>query len=222
MLLAGPPPGSIMKCAFKGISFYIGQMEVENQMALQAAEQSKQMLKQMQEKYGVHFCSLKQNQVLQKEKENMAKDVSELQQKYAEKARQKRKLEEMYESLRGEYESLKQGTPGSGRPSTARVRAQAAYVPTPDSMELGRKRQNQGPFHIPGLPAPTHGRGVESPASGGRPFSRPEPSFDGNDAQGFFSTPSNQGNKDNALRNLLLSPALQRPPSRMGARFGQR
>ncbi|CAI5502920.1 unnamed protein product, partial [Closterium sp. Naga37s-1] len=56
---------------------------------------------------------------------------------------QKRKLEEMYESLRGEYESLKQGTPGLARPSTARVRAQAAYVPTPDSMELGRKRQNQ-------------------------------------------------------------------------------
>ncbi|CAI7792773.1 unnamed protein product [Closterium sp. NIES-54] len=230
MLLAGLPPGSIMKCAFKGIGFYIGQMEVENQMALQAAEQSKQMLKQMQEKFmakmeqvhGALQKSLKQNHVLQKEKQNMEKDVSELQQKYAEKARQKRKLEEMYESLRGEYESLKQGTPGLARPSTARVRAQAAYVPTPDSMELGRKRQNQGPFHIPGLRAPTHGRGVDSPASGGRPFSRPEPSFEGNDTQGFFSTPSNQGNKDNALRNLLLSPALQRPPSRMGAGFGQR
>ncbi|CAI5468055.1 unnamed protein product [Closterium sp. Yama58-4] len=219
MLLAGPPPGSIMKCAFRGISFYIGQMEVENQMALQAAEQ---FMAKMEQVHGALQKSLKQNQVLQKEKENMAKDVSELQQKYAEKARQKRKLEEMYESLRGEYESLKQGAPGSARPSTARMRAQAAYVPTPDSMELGRKRQNQGPFHIPGLPAPTHGRGVDSPASGGRPFSRPEPSFEGNDAQGFFSTPSNQGNKDNALRNLLLSPALQRPPSRMGARFGQR
>ncbi|CAI7902211.1 unnamed protein product [Closterium sp. NIES-53] len=86
---------SVMKCAFKGIGFYIGQMEVENQMALQAAEQSKQMLKQMQEKFmakmeqvhGALQKSLKQNHVLQKEKQNMEKDVSELQQKYAEKAR---------------------------------------------------------------------------------------------------------------------------------------
>ena len=74
--------------------------------------------------------SQKQNQIFQKEREGDAAARAELQQKYSEKSRsvlnltinelpgwvhdlhcffrQKRKLEEMYEALRGEYESLKQ------------------------------------------------------------------------------------------------------------------
>ncbi|AQK98746.1 E3 ubiquitin-protein ligase CCNB1IP1-like protein, partial [Zea mays] len=49
----------------------------------------------------------KRCQLLEQENENLNRDKHELQEKFAEKSRQKRKLDEMYDQLRNEYESVK-------------------------------------------------------------------------------------------------------------------
>lgn len=108
-----------MKAAYKGMTFFTSQLELQSQMNMEAAESSRQIVKQLQERsmlllvaitcllciFFVKICwffrfaakmeqahcavqkVLKQNQLLLKEKEALAKDISELQQKYSEKAK---------------------------------------------------------------------------------------------------------------------------------------
>ncbi|CAM6082780.1 unnamed protein product [Calypogeia fissa] len=115
MAMAGVPPDSIMKSAFKGVVFWIGQKDVEAQVTVTKAMQLREKFEEMQTKYmeklqQVHSAyqkAMKKLQALEEEKESILKDKNELQEKYSEKSRQKRKLEEMYEVLRGEYEKVK-------------------------------------------------------------------------------------------------------------------
>ena len=106
--------------------------------------------------------SQKQNQILQKEREGDTAARVELQQKYAEKSRsvsllpflsrtellwqkktipplflrQKRKLEEMYEALRGEFESLKQNQ------QSQRRNGRPAIMPSSHSFDVAGVRGN--------------------------------------------------------------------------------
>lgn len=230
MVMAGVPPQSIMKSAFKGVVFWISQVEVEGQLTIQKAMHLKQKYEEMQAKYmekleqlhGAYQKAMHKVQVLEQEKENLVKDINELQEKYTEKSRQKRKLEEMYKSLRSEFEQLKQGglapvakpsgplVPRTGRYSFAQAQAVGLE---PTSL---RPTTTSDLFDMPNLP-PSMGRlKTQSPAMGGSiPHSRKSPSpFRPADANTGFGAGTMGRNSSNALRNLLLSP-MKRPPSRL-------
>lgn len=84
-----------MKSAFKGVVFWIGQKDVENQVTVNKAMALKQKCEEMQSKYmekleQVHAAyqkAMKKVQALEHEKDQLTKDKNELQEKYTEKSR---------------------------------------------------------------------------------------------------------------------------------------
>ncbi|XP_062232920.1 E3 ubiquitin-protein ligase CCNB1IP1 homolog isoform X3 [Phragmites australis] len=116
MAMAGIPPQILMKSAYRSVMFYIGQKELEMQYKMnQVVGQCRQKIELMQGKFTEKLEELhaayqkmgKKCQLMEQEIENLTKDKQELQEKFAEKSRQKRKLDEMYDKLRTEYNSLK-------------------------------------------------------------------------------------------------------------------
>ncbi|KAI0487926.1 hypothetical protein KFK09_027749 [Dendrobium nobile] len=116
MAMAGISPQILMKTAYRSVMFYIGQKELEMQYKMnKIVGQCRQKCESMQEKFTekleqVHAAyqkMAKRCQIMEQENASLTKDRQELQEKYAEKSRQKRKLEDMYDQLRGEYESMK-------------------------------------------------------------------------------------------------------------------
>ncbi|KAM7252404.1 hypothetical protein ACFE04_024287 [Oxalis oulophora] len=105
-----------MKSSYRSIMFYIGQKELEMQFKMnRIVAQCRQKCEAMQEKFTekmeqVHTAYQKMGKkchMLEQEVESLTKDKQELQEKFSEKSRQKRKLDEMYDQLRSEYESVK-------------------------------------------------------------------------------------------------------------------
>ncbi|WVZ79832.1 hypothetical protein U9M48_027364 [Paspalum notatum var. saurae] len=116
MAMAGVSPQILMKSAYKSVMFYIGQKDLEMQYKMNhIVSQCKQKIELMQTKFTekleeLHVAYQKMGtkcQLMEQEIENLTKDKQELQEKFAEKSRQKRKLDEMYDKLRTEYDSLK-------------------------------------------------------------------------------------------------------------------
>ncbi|KAH6775532.1 RING/U-box superfamily protein [Perilla frutescens var. hirtella] len=116
MAMAGVSPQILMKSAYRSVSFYIGQRDLEMQYKMnKIVAQCRQKCEAMQEKcrekleqvYTAYQKMTKRCQMLEQERENLSKDKQELQEKFAEKCRQKRKLDEMYDLARTEVESLK-------------------------------------------------------------------------------------------------------------------
>lgn len=100
----------------QSVMFYIGQKELEMQYKMnRIVGQCRQKCELMQAKFTekleeVHTTyqkMAKRRQLLEQENENLNRDKHELQENFAEKSRQKRKLDEMYDQLRNEYESVK-------------------------------------------------------------------------------------------------------------------
>eukprot|EP00899_Mesostigma_viride_P005811 jgi/Mesvir1/15230/Mv25032-RA.1 len=114
MMLAGLPPHTIMKTAYKGVVFWIGQKDAEAEVFAKKYEALRQKFQDMQQKcvekleqvHGGYQKAMAKYQAAEQEKQALVKDKNELQEKYSEKCRQKRKLEEMYDSLRADYEQL--------------------------------------------------------------------------------------------------------------------
>ncbi|KAF7836614.1 E3 ubiquitin-protein ligase CCNB1IP1-like protein isoform X1 [Senna tora] len=123
MAMAGVSPQILMKSSYRSVMFYIGQKELEMQYQMnRIVAQCRQKCEMMQEKFTekleqVHTAyqkMAKRCQMVEQENESLSKDKQELQEKFAEKSRsvsiplkQKRKLDEMYDQLRSEYESVK-------------------------------------------------------------------------------------------------------------------
>ncbi|CAN6246412.1 unnamed protein product [Urochloa humidicola] len=116
MAMAGISPQILMKSAYRSVMFYIGQKELEMQYKMNhVIGQCRQKIELMQGKFTEKLEELhsayqkmgKKCQLMEQEIENLTKDKQELQEKFAEKSRQKRKLDEMYDKLRSEYDSLK-------------------------------------------------------------------------------------------------------------------
>ncbi|KAF8648256.1 hypothetical protein HU200_064828 [Digitaria exilis] len=116
MAMVGISPQTLMKSAYRSVMFYIGQKELEMQYKMNhVVGQCRQKMELMQGKFTekmeeVHTAYQKMSkkcQLMEQEIENLTKDKQELQEKFAEKSRQKRKLDEMYDKLRTEYDSLK-------------------------------------------------------------------------------------------------------------------
>lgn len=100
-----------MKSAFKGISFWIGQKDIEAQLSIKKAMQLRQRCEQMQTKFaekleqlhGAYQKAVKKIHSVEQELDNVSKDKAELQEKYAEKSR--------YSSALTFSRSRKSGTP---------------------------------------------------------------------------------------------------------------
>ncbi|XP_068337281.1 E3 ubiquitin-protein ligase CCNB1IP1 homolog [Pyrus communis] len=116
MAMIGVSPQILMKSAHKSVMFYIGQRELEMQCKMNRMQaQYRQKFEAMQEKFGEKMEQLhaayqkmaKRCQTMAQEIESLSKDKQELQEKFSEKSRQKRKLDEMYDQLRSEYDSVK-------------------------------------------------------------------------------------------------------------------
>eukprot|EP00850_Spirogloea_muscicola_P007089 SM000035S13069 [mRNA] locus=s35:266626:274780:- [translate_table: standard] len=230
MIMAGIPPHSIMKSAFKGVVFWIGQKDVESQVTVTKAMQLKARFEEVQAKYlekleQVHAAyqkAMKRAQALEHEKESLVKDRTELQEKYSEKSRQKRKLEEMYDSLKTEYDLLKRGTimPSSGR----RERTSLFDARPQSAGNMNMPRDRTPIFDAPSLPPRARTGG--SPAGLSPSIHYRASPFPTADTSVFTPTTTNPSN---ALRNLLLSPLrkwpgqsskLSRPPPALRAHRG--
>ncbi|PNT66238.1 hypothetical protein BRADI_3g08880v3 [Brachypodium distachyon] len=162
----------------------------------------------------------KRCQLMEQEIENLTRDKQELQEKFAEKSRQKRKLDEMYDQLRNEYESVKRsaiqpannyfsraqpdlfsgmpnildsGNPlrqGSIDPPETPGRREEGWAPQPR-----QRRENSGPFEL----------------SAGSPGHTAAPPMDMRPRQPARSTfGANMNNSSAALRNMIISP-MKRP-----------
>ncbi|XP_068640780.1 E3 ubiquitin-protein ligase CCNB1IP1 homolog [Aristolochia californica] len=218
MAMAGVSPQILMKSAYRSVMFYIAQRDREVQYKMnKVVGQCQQKCEAVQEKFTdkleqVHTAYLKMAKrclLLEQENENLSKNKQELQEKFSEKSRQKRKLDEMYESLRNEYVSVKRSTI---QPVNNFTRAEPHTFSSPakimenrDLLRQGEredvwpqpqtKSSNSGPFDIPGCspgkPAPILGEANNRRV--GRPTFGVEAS-----------------NPTMTLQNLILSP-MKRP-----------
>ncbi|XP_048442952.1 E3 ubiquitin-protein ligase CCNB1IP1 homolog isoform X3 [Pyrus x bretschneideri] len=221
MAMIGVSPQILMNSAHKSVMFYIGQRELEMQCKMNRMQaQYRQKFEAMQEKFGEKMEQLhaayqkmaKRCQTMAQEIESLSKDKQELQEKFSEKSRQKRKLDEMYDQLRSEYDSVKRS---AIQPSTnffsrnePDIFSNQANIMM-DNREAVRRgpkediwpaRQNSsnsgGPFDMPlGSPA----KQAAIPVDAGNRRAGAHPMFG-----------SGASNPAMTLRNMILSP-IKRP-----------
>ncbi|KAL6888202.1 hypothetical protein ACP4OV_009228 [Aristida adscensionis] len=211
------------------VMFYIGQKELEMQFKMnRIVGQCRQKCELMQAKFTekleeVHTAyqkMAKRCQLMEQEIENLTRDKQELQEKFAEKSRQKRKLDEMYDQLRSEYESAKRSAIQPANNYLARPQPDL-FAGMPNMMDGGdplrqgsvdppetpgrrdegwgppprQRRSNSGPFDL-SAGSPAH---AAPPPVDIRPRQPPRPVFG-----------ATMNNPNTALRNLIISP-VKRP-----------
>lgn len=220
MAMVGVSPQILMKSAYKSVMFYIGQKELEMQCKMnKIVGQCRQKCEMMQEKFTEKLEQLhtayqkmaKRCQMMQQEIESLTKDNQELQEKFAEKSRQKRKLDEMYDQLRNEFDSVKRSAiqPASNfysrnerdlfsnPPNILDERETGRKGPREDVWPARQNSNNSGHFDISvGSPA----KQTIIPGDAGNRRVGAHPVF----GPGATSNPSMN------LRNLILSP-IKRP-----------
>ncbi|XP_050370544.1 E3 ubiquitin-protein ligase CCNB1IP1 homolog isoform X2 [Argentina anserina] len=219
MAMTGVSPDILMKSAHRSVMFFIGQKELVMQRKLSmVAGQYRQKCEAMQEKFMEQLQKMqsqcqkwaKKCEMLEQENESLSKDKQELQEKYSEKSRQKRKLDEMYDQLRTEYESVKRTAvqPAANfysRNEPDLFSNQGNIMDRREPVRKGPKediwpaRQNSsnsgGPFDISVSPAKQAAMPVDAVAR------RPA---------GHHMFGSGAGNPSSTLRNILFSP-IKRP-----------
>lgn len=160
---------------------------------------------------------------MEHEIESLSKDKQELQEKFSEKSRQKRKLDEMYDQLRSEYESMKRTAiqPANNFYS----RAEPDLFESPANMMNNRDSlRKDWSVYTPDTPGPRED--IWPPArqnssnsgpfdvSGGSPAKQSAGTVDIGNRRGggrtAFGTGPGTGNPSMTLRNLILSP-IKRP-----------
>ncbi|KAK6132534.1 hypothetical protein DH2020_033743 [Rehmannia glutinosa] len=219
----------VMKSAYRSVSFYIGQKELEMQVKMnKIVGQCRQKCEAMQEKftekleqvYTAYQKMTKRCQMMEQEIESLTKDKQELQEKFAEKCRQKRKLDEMYDLARTEMESLKRSAIQPANHCFSRQDPDLFSNP-PTRMDNRDSIRKDWSVFTPDTPGP---REDMWPArqnsdstfdiSGGAPAKQSGVPIDtGNRAQhSSFGVGSGAGagNPSMTLRNLILSP-IRRP-----------
>ncbi|CAL5048212.1 unnamed protein product [Urochloa decumbens] len=231
MAMAGISPQILMKSAYRSVMFYIGQRELEMQYKMNhVVGQCRQKIELMQGKFTekleeVHAAYQKMGkkcQLMEQEIENITKDKQELQEKFAEKSRQKRKLDEMYDKLRTEYDSLKRSAIQPANNLFPRAQ-QDLFAAMPNMMDNSNPLR-QGLVYTPDTPERREGMWAPTPRqrhsnpdafeiSGGsahmgappvdaRPRRPPGPVFGAGT------------NTSAALRNMLISPVKRPQQSR--------
>ncbi|KAK2355277.1 E3 ubiquitin-protein ligase CCNB1IP1 protein [Trifolium repens] len=181
--------------------------------------QCRQKCEMMQEKFTEKLEQLhtayqkmaKRCQMMQQEIESLTKDNQELQEKFAEKSRQKRKLDEMYDQLRNEFDSVKRSAiqPASNfysrnerdlfsnPPNILDERETGRKGPREDVWPARQNSNNSGHFDI-SVGSPAKQTIIAGDAGNRRIGAHP-----------VFG-PGATGNPSMNLRNLILSP-IKRP-----------
>uniref|UniRef100_A0A0A9ET42 Uncharacterized protein n=1 Tax=Arundo donax TaxID=35708 RepID=A0A0A9ET42_ARUDO len=153
----------------------------------------------------------KRCQLMEQEIENLTRDKQELQENFAEKSRQKRKLDEMYDQLRSEYESAKrlpmQPTNNYlARPQPDVFSGMPNMMDGGDPLRQGRRDEGWGP--PPRQRRSTSGPFELSAGSPAHAAAGPVDMRSGQPARPAFGATMN--NPSTALRNLIISP-VKRP-----------
>ncbi|KAL6602837.1 hypothetical protein ACP70R_043198 [Stipagrostis hirtigluma subsp. patula] len=228
MAMVGISPQTLMKSAYRSIMFYIGQKELVMQYKMnQIVGQCRQKIELMQGKFtqkleelhGAYQKMGKKCQMMEQEIENLTKDKQELQEKFAEKSRQKRKLDEMYDQLRTEYESLKRSAIQPANNLFPRAQPNL-FTGMPNMMDNSNPLR-QGSVFSPETP----GRKEEMWAPGPRQRLASSDTFEISGASAHMGAPTvdvrprkpagpgfgaGTNNSSAALRNMLISP-MKRP-----------
>ncbi|CAL0333710.1 unnamed protein product [Lupinus luteus] len=219
-----------MKSAYRSVMFYIGQKELEMQFKMnRVIAQCRQKCEAMQEKFTekleqVHTAyqkMAKRCQMMQQEIETLTKDNQELQEKFAEKSRQKRKLDEMYDQLRSEFESVKRSSiqPASNFYSRSEADLFSNVPNMMDDRETGRKGRPEFTPETPGPREDVWPARQNSNNSGhfdisiGSPAKQAVNVGDAGNRRGGAPPvfgPGPTSNPSMTLRNLILSP-IKRP-----------
>ncbi|TYG96397.1 hypothetical protein ES288_A11G347200v1 [Gossypium darwinii] len=226
MAMAGISPQILMKSAYRSVMFYVGQKDLEMQYKMnKIVAQCRQKCEAMQEKFSekleqVHTAyqkMAKRCQMMEQENQSLSKDKLELQEKFSEKSRQKRKLDEMYDQLRSEYESLKRSAIQPSKNFYARNEPDLFSNPAAnvvDSREPIRKgpreyiwpvkqtSSNASPFDIS---SDSPSKPVAIPGDVGNRRATGHP--------GGFE-PTAAANPSTILRNFIISPIKRPQPSR--------
>ncbi|KAG8070208.1 hypothetical protein GUJ93_ZPchr0006g44159 [Zizania palustris] len=219
MAMAGVSPQILMKSAYRSVMFYIGQKELEMQYKMnRIVGQCRQKCELMQAKFTekleeVHTAyqkMAKRCQLMEQEIENLMRDKQELQEKFAEKSRQKRKLDEMYDQLRSEYESAKRSAiqPANNYFPRAQPNLFSGMPNIMDSNDpLRQGRRDEG-----WVPPPRQHRSTsEFELSAGSPAHTAAPPVDIRSRQpGRPVFGPTMNNASTALRNMIISP-VKRP-----------
>ncbi|XP_034591577.1 E3 ubiquitin-protein ligase CCNB1IP1 homolog isoform X2 [Setaria viridis] len=232
MAMAGISPQILMKSAYRSVMFYIGQKELEMQYKMNhIVGQCRQKIELMQGKFTEKLEELhaayqkmgKKCQLMEQEIESLTKDKQELQEKFAEKSRQKRKLDEMYDKLRTEYDSLKRSAIQPANNLFPRAQ-QDLFSGMPNMMDNSNPLR-QGLVYTPDTPgqreemwAPAPRQRLSNPdtfeISGGSAHlgAPPVDARPRRPAGPVFGAGTN--NPSAALRNMLISPVKRPQQSR--------
>ncbi|KAK1616317.1 hypothetical protein QYE76_021834 [Lolium multiflorum] len=229
MSMTGVSPQILMKSAYRSVMFYIGQKELEMQYKMnRIVGQCRQKCELMQAKFSekleeVHTAyqkMAKRCQLMEQEVENLTRDKQELQEKFAEKSRQKRKLDEMYDQLRNEYESVKRSAIQPANNYFPRAQPDM-FSGMPNILDGGDPLR-QGSIDPPETPGrrdegwaaqPRQRPQTSSPfeLSAGSPGHNAAPPMDMRPRQPPRSVfGANMNNSSAALRNMIISP-VKRP-----------
>ncbi|XP_059277222.1 E3 ubiquitin-protein ligase CCNB1IP1 homolog isoform X2 [Lycium ferocissimum] len=281
MAMAGISPQILMKSAYRSVTFYIGQKELEMQFKMnRIVAQCRQKCEMMQEKFSekleqVHTAYQKMGkrcQMMEQEIESLSKDKQELQEKFAEKSRfyllptpqkqrnlmelqkcaliihynllnfwgickstlcfstricyqlyliselilllirQKRKLDEMYDQLRDEYESVKRS---AIQPKNFFSRTEPDLFANNANMMDNRVHMGKGPREDI-WPPPRQNGSNSGPfdISSGSPARQSAIPVDAGNrrtgASSMLGVGTGAGNPTKTLRNLIFSP-IKRP-----------
>ncbi|XP_060209229.1 E3 ubiquitin-protein ligase CCNB1IP1 homolog isoform X2 [Lycium barbarum] len=221
MAMAGISPQILMKSAYRSVTFYIGQKELEMQFKMnRIVAQCRQKCGMMQEKFSekleqVHTAYQKMGkrcQMMEQEIESLSKDKQELQEKFAEKSRQKRKLDEMYDQLRDEYESVKRS---AIQPKKFFSRTEPDLFANNANMMDNRVHMGKGPREDI-WPPPRQNGSNSGPfdISSGSPARQSAIPVDAGNrrtgASSMLGVGTGAGNPTKTLRNLIFSP-IKRP-----------
>ncbi|CAN6163750.1 unnamed protein product [Urochloa humidicola] len=223
MAMAGISPQILMKSAYRSVMFYIGQKELEMQYKMNhVVGQCRQKIELMQGKFTekleeVHTAYQKMGkkcQLMEQEIENLTKDKQELQEKFAEKSRQKRKLDEIYDKLRTEYDSLKHSAIQPANNLFPRAQ-QDLFAAMPNMMDNSNPlRQERREEMWAPTPRQRHSNPDAFEISGGsaRMGAPPVDARPRRPAGPVFGAGTN--NTSAALRNMLISPVKRPQQSR--------
>jgi len=226
MAMAGISPQILMKSAYRSVMFYIGQKELEMQYKMNhVVGQCRQKIELMQGKFTEKLEELhtayqkmgKRCQLMEQEIENLTKDKQELQEKFAEKSRQKRKLDEMYDKLRTEYDSVKRSAIQPANNLFPRAQ-QDLFAGMPNMMDNSNPLRQDTPGRREEMWAPAPRQRHSNPdtfeVSGGSAHmgAPPVDARPRRSAGPVFGAGTN--NPSAALRNMLVSPVKRPQQSR--------
>ncbi|TYG47618.1 hypothetical protein ES288_D11G353900v1 [Gossypium darwinii] len=236
MAMAGISPQILMKSAYRSVMFYVGQKDLEMQYKMnKIVAQCRQKCEAMQEKFSekleqVHTAyqkMAKRCQMMEQENQSLSKDKLELQEKFSEKSRQKRKLDEMYDQLRSEYESLKRSAIQPSKNFYARNEPDLFSNPAANVVDSREPIRKDWSIFSPGTPGPReYIWPVKQTSSNSSPFdissdSPSKPAAIPGDVGNRRATghpggfePNAAANPSTILRNFIISPIKRPQPSR--------